>query len=90
MYVRAKLNVLLIYATVQDIKEIRLTENKLYALSTAGKLYALSPASSQEVQSSGSASASDSWWGTSWFGGKDESIKSMEIVPKEKLSWGEQ
>ncbi|KAF8626336.1 hypothetical protein AX15_004995 [Amanita polypyramis BW_CC] len=74
----------------KDIKEIRLTDNKLYALSTTGRVYALSLVSSEEgLHQSDSTSASNSWWGASWFGGKGESIEFIEVIPKQKLSWGE-
>ncbi|KAM6500839.1 Regulator of chromosome condensation 1/beta-lactamase-inhibitor protein II [Amanita muscaria] len=69
----------------KNIKCIQLTETKVYALSTSGKVYALSFVSSNQQP----RTATKSTWLSSLLA-RDESIDFVEMVPREKLSWGEQ
>ncbi|KAG6886012.1 hypothetical protein C0993_006128 [Termitomyces sp. T159_Od127] len=74
----------------KNITKLKLTEGKLYALSASGKVYALSTKSSKQTLRPGAPTpSSDSWWGTGWFWGEDETIDFVEITPAEHLSWGE-
>ncbi|KAF8352341.1 regulator of chromosome condensation 1/beta-lactamase-inhibitor protein II [Amanita rubescens] len=67
----------------KNIRELQLTESKIYALSASGKVYVLSSAPSE--QRPGPTSTTTSWW----FSGDDKSIEFAEVVPIEKLGWGE-
>jgi len=74
----------------QNIKQLKLTEGKVYALSASGKIYALSAeASKQKLRPGEPTPSSDSWWGTGWFWGEDETVDFAEITPREHLAWGE-
>ena len=70
---------------VQNIRKIQLTESKIYALSASGRVYVLPSAPSE--QRPGPTSTSTSWWGP--FSGDDRSAEFAEVVPREKLGWGE-
>ncbi|KAH0584302.1 putative E3 ubiquitin-protein ligase HERC4 [Termitomyces sp. J132] len=74
----------------KNITKLRLTEGKLYALSASGKVYALSTESAKQTLRPGAPTpSSDSWWGTGWLWGEDETVDFVEITPEETLSWGE-
>ncbi|KAG6872807.1 hypothetical protein C0995_006406 [Termitomyces sp. Mi166 len=74
----------------KNITKLKLTEGKLYALSASGKVYALSTDSAKQTLRPGTPTpSSDSWWGTGWFWGEDETVDFVEITPTEHLSWGE-
>ncbi|KAG6813628.1 hypothetical protein H0H92_009246 [Tricholoma furcatifolium] len=74
----------------KNITQLKLTEGKLFALSASGKVYALSTDSAKQKLRPGSPTpSSDSWWGTGWFWGEDETVDFVEIVPNEHLAWGE-
>ncbi|KAG6896734.1 hypothetical protein C0992_006451 [Termitomyces sp. T32_za158] len=74
----------------KNITKLKLTEGKLYALSSSGKVYALSTKSPKQTLRAGAPTpSSDSWWGTGWFWGEDETIDFVEVTPAGHLSWGE-
>ncbi|KAG6821176.1 hypothetical protein H0H93_005396 [Arthromyces matolae] len=74
----------------KNITELKLTEGKLYALSASGKVYVLSTqAALQTLRPGAPTPSSDSWWGTGWLWGEDETVDFAEITPAEQLSWGE-
>ncbi|KAG6832413.1 hypothetical protein H0H87_001573 [Tephrocybe sp. NHM501043] len=74
----------------KNITQLKITEGKLYALSASGKVYALSTNSTKQVLRPGTPTpSSDSWWGTGWFWGEDETVDFVEIAPAEHLMWGE-
>ncbi|KAF8631424.1 hypothetical protein AX17_005101 [Amanita inopinata Kibby_2008] len=74
----------------KNIKQIQLTESKVYALSESGKVYILSSISSNQHRRTGSlSSARNSWWGAEWIWGKGDSVDFVEVVPREKLAWNE-
>lgn len=70
----------------KDIKEVQLTESKIYALSRSGKVYVLPSAPSEQKSKPSSASSS---WGATWFSRDDKSVDFVEVMPREKLGWGE-
>ncbi|KAG6866103.1 hypothetical protein C0991_008855 [Blastosporella zonata] len=74
----------------KNITQLKITEGKLYALSASGKVYALSTnAAKQALRPGAPTPSSDSWWGTGWFWGEDETVDFVEIAPADHLSWGE-
>ncbi|KAF8061531.1 regulator of chromosome condensation 1/beta-lactamase-inhibitor protein II [Lyophyllum atratum] len=85
-----KKNKLTLTLRAKDIIQLTPTEGKLYALSASGKVYALaSEADKQELRPGAPTPSSDSWWGTGWLWGEDETVDFVEIAPRETLSWGE-
>ncbi|KAG6919984.1 hypothetical protein DXG01_013333 [Tephrocybe rancida] len=74
----------------KNITQLKITEGKLYALSASGKVYALSTESAKQTLRPGAPTpSSDSWWGTGWLWGEDETVDFVEIAPAEHLAWGE-
>ncbi|KAF9466301.1 regulator of chromosome condensation 1/beta-lactamase-inhibitor protein II [Collybia nuda] len=74
----------------KNITQLKLTEGRLYALSASGKVYALAAdATSQELRTGSPTPSSDSWWGTGWLWGEDESVDFVELTANEHLGWGE-
>jgi len=74
----------------QNIVQVQLTDEKLYALSASGKVYTLATSAEKQTLSPGAPTpASDSWWGTGWLWGEDETVSFAEVTATEKLAWGE-
>lgn len=74
----------------KNIVNLQLTEAKLFALSASGKIYVLATdAKSQELRPGVPTPSSDSWWGTGWLWGEDETVDFVQIAPREPLGWGE-
>lgn len=46
-------------------------------------------AKSQELRPGVPTPSSDSWWGTGWLWGEDETVDFVQIAPREPLGWGE-
>ncbi|RDB24241.1 Protein FMP25, mitochondrial [Hypsizygus marmoreus] len=74
----------------KNIVQLKLTNGRLYALSASGKVYSLaSEAAKQELRPGAPTPSSDSWWGTGWFWGEDETVDFVEVTPNAHLKWGE-
>ncbi|KAF8162931.1 regulator of chromosome condensation 1/beta-lactamase-inhibitor protein II [Crassisporium funariophilum] len=70
----------------KNIVQLQLTHGKVYALSASGKVYTLAAdVLQQELRTGAPTPSSDSWWGTGWFWGEDETIDFAELHPAEKL-----
>ncbi|THU99335.1 RCC1/BLIP-II [Dendrothele bispora CBS 962.96] len=75
----------------ENIVQLQLSENRVYALSSSGKIYAsdLSNLSKQQLPVT-ATDTNSSWWSTSWITGKQASSSGfVEVSPREGLSWGE-
>ena len=71
----------------QNITKVQVTESRVFALSASGKVYVVpARAASQDVAS---AQSSAPWWGTGWLWGEETGVRHAEIVPAQKLAWGE-
>ncbi|KAG1803539.1 regulator of chromosome condensation 1/beta-lactamase-inhibitor protein II [Suillus plorans] len=76
-----------------DIIQLQLTESRIYALSASGKIYVIAAnAEQQQKPPPKPLSASTmSWWTPGWiWGAQGNAIDFAEIVPRQKLGWGEQ
>lgn len=74
----------------QNIIQLQLTNEKLYALSASGKVYVLATdVLQQELPVAAPTPSSDSWWGTGWFWGEDETVDFAELSPAAHLGWKE-
>ena len=74
----------------QNINKVQVTESRVFALSASGKVYVI-PARvvSQDVARAQSIDAP--WWSTGWLWGEETGSQNnhAEIVPAQKLAWGE-
>ncbi|KAF8968391.1 regulator of chromosome condensation 1/beta-lactamase-inhibitor protein II [Flammula alnicola] len=74
----------------KNIVQLQLTDDKLYALSASGKVYTLATdAMDQELSAGSPTPSSDSWWGTGWLWGEDETVDFAELTASEPLGWRE-
>lgn len=74
----------------QNIVQLQLTEDKVYALSASGRVYCFSSGVlNQGLRPGAPTPASDSWWGTGWLWGEDEDIDFVEVAPTNALAWRE-
>lgn len=74
---------------LQNITEIKLTDSRLFALSSSGKVYVLSSQASRQNPSPAVSSGSP-WWGTGWLWGDDAlAADFIELKPSDALSRGE-
>ncbi|KAH9952201.1 RCC1/BLIP-II [Amylocystis lapponica] len=74
----------------KNITRLQLTRTHVFALSASGRIYALSSSAEKQVLSVGAPTpASTPWWGTGWLWGEEEDVDFVEILPSEKLAWGE-
>ncbi|KAF9533459.1 regulator of chromosome condensation 1/beta-lactamase-inhibitor protein II [Crepidotus variabilis] len=74
----------------KNIIQLQLTDDKIFALSSSGRIYVLASSGVKQGLSPGKPTpASDSWWGTGWLWGEDQTVDFAEISPAEPLGWGE-
>ncbi|KDR81766.1 hypothetical protein GALMADRAFT_60407 [Galerina marginata CBS 339.88] len=70
----------------KNIVELQLTDDKIYALSASGKVYTLAAdVLRQELGAGSPTPSSDSWWGTGWLWGEDETVDFVELQPSDDL-----
>ncbi|TFY78019.1 hypothetical protein EWM64_g5994 [Hericium alpestre] len=73
-----------------NIVGIQLTDSRVFALSASGNIYVLSSKEGKQKLPAGTPTlASSPWWGTGWMWGEDVGVDFTEIVPANKLAWGE-
>lgn len=78
------------HSSNQNIVQLQLTEQKLYALSASGKLYVLAgDVLRQSLPKGAPRSTGASWWSFGWLWGKDETTDFAEVSPREPFGWGE-
>jgi hypothetical protein len=67
---------------------VQVTESRVFALSASGKVYVVPVrAASRDVAW---VPSSAPWWGVGWLWGEEEKgVRHAEIVPAQKLAWGE-
>lgn len=71
----------------KNITKVQVTESRVFALSASGKVYVVpARAARQDVAL---AQSSAPWWGTGWLWGEETGVRHAEIVPAQKLAWGE-
>ena len=72
----------------QNINKVQVTESRVFALSASGKVYVI-PARVADVARAQSIDAP--WWSTGWLWGEETGSQNnhAEIVPAQKLAWGE-
>ncbi|KAI9508842.1 RCC1/BLIP-II [Russula earlei] len=73
----------------KNVVSVRVTESRVFALSASGRVYVISAEAAQQSLPSMRSSSSTSRWGTSWLWSDDVGIQYSEIVPAQKLAWGE-
>ena len=69
---------------------MQVTESRVFALSASGRVYVISAQAPPGVPMRSSTSIM-SRWGTGWLWGGDDQpgVQHFEIVPAQKLTWGE-
>lgn len=66
---------------------VQVTESRVFALSASGSVYVIAAQSARQRQN---PTPGASRWGTSWLVWGDEAgFEHSEIVPAQKLAWGE-
>ncbi|KAF4615364.1 hypothetical protein D9613_003265 [Agrocybe pediades] len=74
----------------KNIVKLELTADKVFALSASGKVYVLAANVVEQEHAAGRPTpSSDSWWGTGWLWGEDETIDFAELTAAENLAWRE-
>ncbi|GBE82398.1 regulator of chromosome condensation 1/beta-lactamase-inhibitor protein II [Sparassis latifolia] len=74
----------------KNIVHLQVTPSRVFALSASGRVYTLSSsAAMQDLPAGTPTPASTPWWGTGWLWGEEEEVDFAEVVPNEKLAWGE-
>ncbi|KAH9057653.1 RCC1/BLIP-II [Lactarius vividus] len=75
----------------KNITKVQVTESRVFALSADGKVYVIPARGASQYLTSGAppAPSSTSWWGTGWLWGGEAGARHAEIVPAQKLAWGE-
>ncbi|KAI9457802.1 RCC1/BLIP-II [Lactarius psammicola] len=74
----------------KNITKVQVTESRVFALSASGKVYVIpARAASQGLTPGAPTPSSASWWGTGWLWGEEAGVRHAEIVPAQKLTWGE-
>jgi len=74
----------------QNITKVQVTESRVFALSASGKVYVIpARAASQYLTPGAPTPSSAPWWGTGWLWGEEAGVRHAEIVPAQKLAWGE-
>jgi hypothetical protein len=74
---------------------VQVTESRVFALSDSGRVYVIpaQPASArQSLAPAGTptpSSSGTSRWGSGWLWGDDAGAQHAEILPTQKLAWGE-
>jgi hypothetical protein len=78
---------------------VQVTASRVFALSGSGKVYVIpaqsagaSASAGQGLTSAGTptpSNSSNSRWGSGWLWGDDAGAQHAEIVPAQKLAWGE-
>lgn len=74
----------------KNITKVQVTESRVFALSASGKVYAIPVrAASQDLAPGAPTPSSAPWWGTGWLWGEEAGVRHAEILPAQKLAWGE-
>ncbi|KAI6166953.1 regulator of chromosome condensation 1/beta-lactamase-inhibitor protein II [Pisolithus thermaeus] len=73
----------------KDIVKVRVTESKVYALSTSGKIYVFAANEELQKPKAPSQHRGSLWWGLDWLWGGRTNIDFVELFPREKLKWRE-
>lgn len=76
---------------MQDIMKVQVTESRVFALSASGRVYIISAeACRQTLAPPGAPTPSRAArWGAGWVWGDEGGVQHAEIVPAQKLAWGE-
>ncbi|KAH6896476.1 regulator of chromosome condensation 1/beta-lactamase-inhibitor protein II [Coprinopsis sp. MPI-PUGE-AT-0042] len=70
----------------KNIVQLQLTEDKVFALSASGHIYVFASRASKQALAPGTPTpSSDSWWGTGWLWGEEETIDFVKLQSHEKL-----
>jgi len=79
----------------KNVVKVQVTDSRVFALSASGKVYVIPADAARQNRdlapdgSSSSTPPSTSRWGTNRFWGDQPGIQYSEIVPAQKLAWGE-
>ncbi|KAI0282735.1 regulator of chromosome condensation 1/beta-lactamase-inhibitor protein II [Russula brevipes] len=75
----------------KDITRVQVTESRVFALSASGRVYIISAeAARQSLAPPGAPTPSRAArWGAGWVWGDEGGVQHAEIVPAQKLAWGE-
>jgi hypothetical protein len=72
---------------------VQVTESRVFALSDSGRVYVLSAQAATTgqglTQAGGTPTPSSSRWGSGWLWHDEAGVRHAEIVPAQKLAWGE-
>ncbi|KAI0003218.1 regulator of chromosome condensation 1/beta-lactamase-inhibitor protein II [Russula compacta] len=69
----------------KNITRVQVTESRVFALSASGSVYVIAAQAARHSPTPGASSR----WGTSWLWGDEAGVEHSEIVPAQKLAWGE-
>ncbi|KAF6764701.1 regulator of chromosome condensation 1/beta-lactamase-inhibitor protein II [Ephemerocybe angulata] len=73
--------------TGKNIIQLQLTDDKVYALSASGQIYVFAAKAKDQPKPVGAPiPSSDSWWGTGWLWGEDQTIDFAQLTPNDKLN----
>lgn len=76
--------------SMQNIVQLQLTENKIYALSASGNIYVFAAKAIDQRKAVGAPTpSSDSWWSTGWLWGEEETIDFAQLHVNDSLNWKE-
>ncbi|KAH9039401.1 RCC1/BLIP-II [Lactarius hengduanensis] len=75
----------------KNITKVQVTESRVFALSAEGKVYVIPARGASQYLTSGAPPTPSSapWWGTGWLWGEEAGARHAEVVPAQKLAWGE-
>lgn len=80
---------ILIACASQNIINVQLTDSRVYALSASGRIYVVAANEERQKLPIHWTPSTTSWWIPGWLEREQQTIDFVEILPKEKLNWGE-